>query len=107
MSDQNTATQPSTSVLSKLRAFLKSSLFAKSTIILVGTLIIFLICAAAITPVRYQLSIGMVPPHTIAASRMWWTKITRQNRGPGRLAISPPTATRKASPIRCCTSWRP
>ena len=90
MSDQNTATQPSTSVLSKLRAFLKSSLFAKSAIILVGTLIVFLICAAAITPARYQLSIGMVPPHTIAASRDVVDEITtEQNRVQAALAITP------------------
>lgn len=67
--------------LDSARNFLISAAFVKGLIILVGSLALMLIFFAALTPMRYQLAVGMVPTHTIAASRDVVDELaTEQNR---------------------------
>jgi len=75
---------------SKLKRFLsntavllsrvKSAVLSMSTLVIVcGILLLSALFAAAITPVRYNLSIGMVPTHTITANRDVIDEVTTES----------------------------
>lgn len=91
MSDaQNAAAPAKRGWPARARQFFRSARFAKAAIILTGALAIFLLSAMAVTPMRYQLSIGMVPPSTIAATRDVVDEITtEQNRAHAAALVTP------------------
>ncbi len=90
MPDKATARQRLTAAVKAVQSFAHSTFFAKAVIIFMGSLAVFVICVMAVTPSRYKLSIGMVPPHTIAASRDVVDEITTEsNRAQAAAAVTP------------------
>lgn len=74
----------------QLRKFLHSPQALRLLICLLGTAALILIFEMAIVPIRYDLEVGMVPPHTIAANKDVVDEIsTEQARDRAAAAISP------------------
>ena len=57
-----------------LKSFLKSDTLKRIVVNILGIIIILLMVLAAVTPIRYNLRVGMVPTHTISASKDVTTK---------------------------------
>jgi cyclic-di-AMP phosphodiesterase PgpH len=69
---------------------LHSSLSIKLLIVFLWFVAILILFAYSVTPIRYDLSVGMVPTHTIAASRdIIDTLATQQKREEAASAITP------------------
>ena len=73
-----------------VRDFIHSKRFLLSLIILLGSLMLLGMFMAAITPLRYDLSVGMVPTQTIAASKDVVDEVTTEkNRRAAANAVTP------------------
>lgn len=90
MPEERTACQRMTAFFQGVRGFLRSQFFLKALIIFMGSLAVYVICVLAVTPSRYKLTIGMVPPNTIVATRDVVDEITtEQNRALAAAAVTP------------------
>ena len=73
-----------------IRDFINSKRFLLALIILTGSMIMLGMFMAAITPFRYDLSVGMVPTQTIAASKDVIDELTTEkNRRAAANAVTP------------------
>lgn len=77
-------------IIQKLRAIFTAKGFQLALLVVVCSAVLLLLFLAAITPVRYDLSIGMVPTHTIPASKDIVDEVTTQrNRLAAADAVMP------------------
>lgn len=73
-----------------LRSFLKSNTLKRIVVNIVGVIVILFMVLAAVTPIRYNLRVGMVPTHTISASKDVIDEIsTEKNRKIAAESVAP------------------
>ncbi|NLJ64647.1 MAG: HDIG domain-containing protein [Christensenellaceae bacterium] len=73
-----------------LKSFLKSDTLKRIVVNILGIIIILLMVLAAVTPIRYNLRVGMVPTHTISASKDVIDEIsTEKNRKIAAESVAP------------------
>lgn len=77
-------------LIKRFREHIRSGLYLRALICLAAGILLFGLFAAAITPVRYQLSVGMVPQSTITATKDVVDEITTEKlRDEAAAAVTP------------------
>ena len=82
--------QQKRSLAQRIRGLFRLPFFRQLTVLLLGSLVVILATLLAISPMRYDLSVGMVPTVTIAATRDVVDEVsTEYNRSLAAAAVTP------------------